>query len=58
VRSSHFHQGVLPGGEYEPMVVRPFRGPSFIMRINLQHDIFLVAHTVLIRWLLNTIQNK
>ncbi len=52
IRSSHFHQGALPGGEYEAMIVRPLRGPHYLIRINLQHEIFLVSHTVLIRWLL------
>lgn len=52
IRSSHFHQGSLPGGEYEIMMIRPLRGPHFLMRFNLQREIFLISHTVLIRWLL------
>ena len=53
VRSAHFHFGLFPGGEYNPMDIGPVAGPSATEGIDLELSAHQTFRGVLIKWLLD-----
>ena len=51
VRSRHLHDGIFPGGEYDPQTIRSVFDHAHIERFDLRRQAYVVARTVLIRWL-------